>query len=142
MTRWMLMLAVVVLLLLSAGCGRRPSYGFSLPPGDVHAGQVAFTDLGCASCHQVKGVNLPAPTKTPAVELGGEVRVVPTAGELTSEISCPARSITAGFPKQETVGARSAMPDLTERMTVRQMADLIAFLRAHYELSPSLPSGA
>lgn len=140
MTRWMFMLAVVVLLLLSAGCGRRESYGFSLPPGDAHAGKVAFTELGCATCHQVRGVNLPAPA-TPAVELGGEVRVVPTAGELTSEISCPARSITTGFPKREAVGAHSAMPDLTERMTVRQMADIIAFLRAHYELSPSLPSG-
>jgi len=26
------------------------------------------------------------------------------------------------------------MPDYTERMTVRQLADLVAFLQAHYEV--------
>lgn len=141
MTRWMLMLAVVVLLLLSAGCGRRPSYGFTLPPGDVHAGKVAFTNLGCVTCHRVQGENLPTPTQSPVVELGGMVRVVPTAGELTTEIACPARSITTGFPKKEMAGVETAMPDLTQRMTVRQMADIVAFLRAHYEVTPVPPPG-
>jgi hypothetical protein len=136
MTRWFVTLAVVLLLLMSIGCGRRTSHGFKLPPGDAAAGKAAFAELGCATCHSVEGVDLPAPHTVPVVALGGRTAVFPTIGELTTDIIFPeARMAEAtmapGTPRHPP------MPDLADRMTVRQMADLVTFLQEHYEYSPT-----
>jgi hypothetical protein len=36
-------------------------------------------------------------------------------------------------------GGVSRMPDYEDRMTVRQMVDLVAFLQAQYTVRPSMP---
>ncbi len=140
MTRWLVMVAVVLLLILTLGCsGRRSGYGFHLPSGDPEAGQAAFAQLECVSCHRVDGVDLPAAsvaTVTP-VRLGGPVALLPTAGELTTDIINPSRELAVGYrATQIMVAGHSRMPDYTHRMTVRQMADLVAFLESRYQYAP------
>jgi mono/diheme cytochrome c family protein len=138
MARWLLLAAAVLLLVLAmAGCASRQSSGFHLPDGDPAAGQQAFVTLQCHTCHRVSGVDLPEPSATPAVRLGGDVIALPTYGELTSDIIAPSADFATGYPADRImVAGHSRMPDYTQKMSVRQMADLVAFLHARYSLRP------
>jgi mono/diheme cytochrome c family protein len=127
-------LAVLLMLLVPlAGCsGRHSPSGFRLPPGDAEAGQAAFVDLKCAECHTVQGVSLPAPTAQTAVALGGRRMLPRTDGDLTTDIILPSSHFASGYPASAVQqGAASKMPDYTRTMTVKQLADLVAFLQAH-----------
>jgi mono/diheme cytochrome c family protein len=131
-------LAVILLVLLSVSActGRRSPSGFRLPPGDAAAGQKTFADLQCTTCHSVAGVDLPAPTIPNPVALGGRVALPPTDGDLTTDIIMPSSHFARGYPADQVQeGARSKMPDFTEKMTVRQLADLVAFLQVHYGIT-------
>jgi mono/diheme cytochrome c family protein len=119
-----------------AGCfsSRRSPSGFRLPPGDATAGQKAFVDLQCTTCHTVAGADtLPPPTVPTPVALGGRKPLPPTDGDLTTDIIMPSSHFASGYPAAQTQeGAKSKMPDYTSTMTVRQLADLVAFMQAHY----------
>jgi mono/diheme cytochrome c family protein len=137
MTRWLAAAVILLLVLALPGCmGRRAPSGFRLPPGDAEAGRAAFVALECHSCHTVAGVpDLPAPRLTPPIALGGKVPLPRTDGDLTTDIILPSSHFARGYPAEHVQeGARSKMPDYTERMSVRQLADLVAFLQAHYEV--------
>jgi L-cysteine S-thiosulfotransferase len=127
-------LAVLSLVALAAGCsGRHSPSGFRLPPGDVAAGEKAFVDLQCATCHTLPGAAMPAPSAATPVALGGRVVLPPTDGDLTTDIIMPASHFASGYPaSQVQEGSKSKMPDYTERITVRQLADLVAFLQTKY----------
>ena len=127
-------LAVLLMLLVPlAGCsGRHSPSGFRLPPGDAAAGQAAFVDLKCTQCHSVQGVTLPAPTAPAPVALGGRRMLPRTDGDLTTDIILPSSHFASGYPAEAVQqGAASKMPDYTRTMTVKQLADLVAFLQAH-----------
>jgi mono/diheme cytochrome c family protein len=136
--RRVLTAAVLVLCVgsLCAGCfsSRRSPSGFRLPPGDATAGQKAFVDLQCTTCHTMAGVeSLPAPTVPAPIALGGNKPLPPTDGDLTTDIIMPSSHFAEGYPAAQTQeGAKSKMPDYTTSMTVRQLADLVAFLQQHY----------
>jgi mono/diheme cytochrome c family protein len=137
MPRPILCAVVVLLLALAAACtpSRRSSAGFRLPDGDPGRGMTAFVSLECNSCHQVSGMDLPAaePRLPQPVVLGGRVPRQITDGYLTSAIINPSHAL-APFPVQLiAVDGRSRMPDYTSGLTARQLADLVAFLQAHYE---------
>lgn len=134
MTRHTPALAVILLLALSlTGClGRRAPTGFRLPPGNAAAGQATFVELKCNGCHTVKDVDLPAPSVSTVVELGGQVRLPRTDGEITTDIIMPSSHFAPGYPADQIeTGGKSNMPDYTTRMTIRQLADVVAFLQAH-----------
>jgi hypothetical protein len=117
-----------------AGCsGRHSPSGFRLPPGEAADGQAAFVDLKCTECHSVAGVTgLPAPTAPTPVALGGRRLLPRTDGDLTTDIILPSSHFASGYPADAVQrGAASRMPDYTRTMTVRQLADLVAFLQAH-----------
>ncbi len=142
MLRQTLCAAVVLLFALGVACtpSRRSSAGFRLPDGDADRGQTAFVALQCNSCHQVSGVDLPAAPSRFAepVVLGGRVPRQITDGYLTTAIINPSHAI-GPFPlTQVSVQGQSRMPDYTSGLTARQLADLVAFLQAHYE--PYQPS--
>lgn len=120
-------LAVVVLVSL-AGCqgARRSPSGFRLPPGDAAAGKQAFVDLKCYTCHSVQGEELPAASAPQVIELGGNKVLPPTDGDITTDIILP----SSHFSSQWKGGGRSPMPDYTRTMTVRQLADLVAFVQS------------
>lgn len=130
-------LVIVALLGTTAACnaGRHSSAGFRLPPdGDVERGKLVFVSTGCGTCHEVSGADMPRPTVQPPVPvvLGGEVDHAMTDGYLVASIVYPSYSL-ASYPKREiTSGGQSRMPSYADNLTVRQVADLVAFLQSRY----------
>lgn len=144
MTRWTLVAAVALLLVLGlVGCsGRHSPSGFRLPPGDAQAGKAVFVEAKCSTCHTVSGVDLPAPEMAPAIALGGAKALPPTDGDLTTDIILPSSHFARGYPaSQVQEGSKSKMPDYTTQLTIRQLADLVAFLQTRYTMAmpPALP---
>jgi len=134
MNRWKVAALLVVVACAWAGCtGRRSPGQFSLPAGNVEAGKAAFVDLKCYTCHTVEGVELPAAASPSPVKLGGRKPLPPTTGDLSTDIIMPSSHFAEGYPaSQVQEGAASKMPDFTSQITIRQLADLVAFLRSRY----------
>ncbi len=136
-------LAIALLLLTGAACssGRHSPAAFRLPPdADVARGKTAFVALGCNSCHEVSGVDLPRPSVQPPVPvvLGGLVDTRLSNAYLVTSIIYPSYEL-GSYPKAQVArGGQSRMPDYTETMTVRQLTDIVGFLQAHYFV-PRLP---
>lgn len=136
--------AVVLLLMTSAACGpsrNSPAAFRLLPDGDVERGKAAFVALGCHSCHEVSGVDLPRPTVQPPVpvKLGGSVSARLSDSYLVTSIIYPSYEL-APYPKEQiTSGRQSRMPHYTDRMTVRQLTDIVAFLQSQYFVPRRLP---
>jgi len=130
-------LLVASLWVATAACsrGRYAAADFHLPPdGNAGRGKDAFVALGCSTCHRVAGVDLPAPTVEPPVpvDLGGEVIHRLSDAYLATSMMHPSFEL-APYPKEQiTSGGQSRMPAYTDRMTVRQMTDIVTFLQAHY----------
>lgn len=140
MSRWLSgVLVVAAGVFLASGCsGRHSPSGFRLPPGDPDAGKKAFVELECHTCHTVAGVDFPKPTVETPVALGGRVVLPPTDGDLTTDIILPSSHFARGYPASAVrEGADSRMPDYTTRMTVRQLADLVAFMQTRYSVVSS-----
>jgi len=131
-------------LFVMAACdsGRHSSAGFRLPSdGDIQRGKVAFVELECAKCHQVAGADLPKPTIQPPVpvQLGGTVTKEVSDGYLVASIINPSYKL-ANYPAgMITEHGKSRMPEYADRITVRQMTDVVAFLQSHYTVrEPSM----
>jgi sulfur-oxidizing protein SoxX len=128
---------------LLTGCAAPTGGGrVSLPMGDSEAGKVAFGDLMCYTCHQVAGpaAAFPAPTASPPVpvELGAEA-VSPTRDQWVMSIIDPSHEIAPGY-REELVaeGKLSRMGDYSHLLTVRQLADLVAFLESLHTRSQAM----
>lgn len=135
------LLPLLVLLAGVVACdtGRHSATGFRLPlGGDARNGEATFVALGCYQCHEVSGVELPKPAVRPPVmvALGGQVAQDVTDGYLVTSIINPSYTL-APYPRELiTAGGRSRMPDYSERMTVRQLVDTVAFLQSRYTVIP------
>jgi hypothetical protein len=116
---------------------------FTLPPGDAERGQAAFLKFRCYDCHRVHGVDLP-PGEEPdqvMVELGGEVERLRNYGDLVTAIVNPSHRLAKGYdPSLVANEGKSRMTVYNDVMTVSQLADIVAFLQAHYELQPYEPT--
>jgi len=132
--------AIIVLTGAAVACstGRKGSAGFRLPDGDPVIGKQAFLAYRCHACHEVKGVELPAPVVDPPVpvRLGGDVYTPRTDGELATAILYPSHRIAAGRKTLVRSGQLSRMGDFTETMTLREMIDIVAFLQSTYKDVP------
>ncbi|MFN0165173.1 MAG: c-type cytochrome, partial [Bryobacteraceae bacterium] len=137
MSRWPTYLAFAAFVGAGLGCGsgRHSSAGFRLPDdGDAERGKAAFVALGCHGCHRVSGVDLPQATAqlSAPVALGGEVDKEMTDGYLVTSITYPSHRL-AHYPKDQiAIGGMSRMPLYTDRLTVRQLTDLVEFLQSRY----------
>ncbi|MGO9260180.1 MAG: c-type cytochrome [Bryobacteraceae bacterium] len=137
------LLTIAVLAMVSASCnsGRHSAAAFRLPPdGDADRGKAAFVTLGCNSCHEVSGADLPRPTVQPPVPvvLGGAVDSRLSDAYLVTSIIYPSYEL-APYPKDQiTSGGESRMPHYADRLTVRQLADIVAFLQSRYFV-PRMP---
>ena len=143
---WKFFVSLVVLLALgstSCGSGRYSSSGFRLPAdGSVERGKAAFVAFECHTCHLVPGSDLPRPTIQPPVPvlLGGTVSQPITDGFLVTSIINPSYQL-AHYPAEEiAVRGQSRMPHYADRMTVRQLTDIVEFLQAQYTIRP-MPRG-
>jgi len=137
-----IVISIVVLAVAGTGCsGRHSASAFHLPrDGDIERGKAAFVALGCNSCHEVSGVDLSRPTVQPPVPvvLGGTVDARLSDAYLVTSIIYPSYEL-APYPKDQiSSGGQSRMPHYEDRMTVRQLTDIVAFLQSRY-LVPRMP---
>jgi hypothetical protein len=106
-----------------------------LPQGDVQAGRLAFQDLKCHLCHRVAGERAFA---APIAELRGPdlnaLLQLQNPSDIAASIIVPSHSLS--IRTSEAVKAQlykqglSAMGDFSRAMTVRQLSDLLAYLRS------------
>ncbi len=130
-------LAIVILLAADLGCSssRHSSYALRLPAdGDAVSGRNAFVALGCPACHDVGGMDMPRPTVQPPVRvmLGGAVSARLSDAYLVTSIINPSADL-APYPKEQiTANGASRMPSYEDRISVRQLTDVVAFLQSRY----------
>jgi len=107
--------------------------GFFLPIGDPESGKKAFTELKCISCHQVMAdPDLPPPTASPPGPMLGTFDAFHTPGELADAIVSPSHHFAV--PEGRTQGGElSRMGDFRDVMTVRQLIDIVAYLKSQEE---------
>jgi mono/diheme cytochrome c family protein len=106
-----------------------------LPAGDPQAGRQVLLDLKCSVCHRVIGeATLPAPVSgTQGPDLDRALALRPAA-DVAAAIVVPSHSMS--IKTSEEVKKRleamvlSPMPDFSRTITVRQLADLLAYLRS------------
>jgi len=132
-----LMLAICIGALTACITDPKSSKGFRLPDGNTQAGQAVFIELQCNTCHQISGLDLPAPIQSGPVmiTLGGTVRTVRTYGELVSSVVNPSHKLIDSYPEdQVSRESKSLMTVYNDRMTVQQLIDLVAFLQSRYDV--------
>jgi len=105
-----------------------------LPQGDARAGRQAFQELKCHLCHRVAGEK---EFSSPIAELKGPdlnaTLQLQTASDIAAAIIAPSHSLSVRT--SESVKAQmwrqglSPMGDFSRALTVRQLADLLAYLR-------------
>lgn len=104
-----------------------------LPTGKIEAGRQAFLDLKCVVCHRVRGeTSFPAPlSDTPGPQLDRTLGLRP-ASEVANAIIVPSHSMSVrtsdDVKKRLESMLLSPMGDFTRSMTIRQLADLVAYL--------------
>jgi hypothetical protein len=136
------LLILFPLLAALVGCNARYSNAsFHLPPGaSAERGQAAFVELGCSGCHQVVGVNLPKTDSGPVtVVLGGEVDRKMTDAYLVTHVLDPNFRPPSSTRARMTTTVEVRMPAFADRITVRQLTDIVAFLQVHYRLRAMPP---
>ena len=107
----------------------------TLPAGDAKAGGQAFQDLKCYLCHQKVGdTRFPAPVGSArGPDLDDTLRRQ-SASDLAAAIVAPSHSMSVRTPKalRPALAKESASPmgDFSASLTVRQLADLLAYLGA------------
>ncbi len=112
---------------------------FAVPAGDHHTGRQVFVDFECFKCHDVVGENFPAPEAEqgdvgPALSgMGG----MHPAEYFVETIIDPNASVAWRLKhhKDEAKGylgadGTSKMPSYNDSMTVRQLIDLVAYLKS------------
>lgn len=116
---------------LHAHGGVPPGWTFRLPPGDPAGGRKVFSDMECFACHAVKGETFSATPKTPrgsGPDLSGMGAHHP-AEYFAESIMNPNRVIVDG-PGYTGPDGLSRMPSYADTMTIKQLADVVAYLKS------------
>lgn len=101
-----------------------------LPSGDAAAGRQAFIDLSCTACHRVWMENgFPEPFSAAIGPELGPHQAGQQPGRLATSIVAPSHVISEDVKKQMKASL-SPMGDFSQIMTVRQLIDLIAYIRS------------
>lgn len=119
-----------------AACAREappPAGGISLPEGDADRGRETYRELHCYTCHAVEGEEFPPQGASPptGVVLGETWDRRLSDDELVTAIINPSHEIAPEYEKARvtSLGDTSRMGNYADIMTVRQLVDLVAFLR-------------
>ena len=113
-----------------AGHRTPEGWKFTLPKGDPAKGREVFAKLECYACHEVKGERFPAPTEQ--AKIGPELsQMAPLhAAEFFAEaVINPSAVIDKGKGYQAADGS-SKMPEFNDSLTVKELIDLVAYLRS------------
>jgi mono/diheme cytochrome c family protein len=125
--------------------GMTSDWKFTLPQGDPVAGRKIFVEVECYKCHEVKGEEFPALAE-------GEKGVGPELSQMAGmhpleffaeSIINPNAVIDPDAKKLEYVGedGKSKMPDYNSVLTVKQVADLAAYIASFKGLKPNAHTG-
>ena len=123
--------------------GHRTPAGWKLswPKGDRARGRAAFVKFECASCHEVRGERFPAPRERdklgPELSQMGPLHEV---GYFVEAIVNPNAVVERGKGYEASDGS-SKMPSYNGSLTVQELIDLVAYLKA-LRAPPSSPRGA
>ena len=115
-----------------AGHGMASEWKFTLPAGDPAAGRKVFMEVECYKCHEVKGKTFPAVADADrgvGPELSQMAGMHPV--EFFAEsIMNPNAVIDPDAEKKGYLGddGKSKMPNYNDVLTVKQLADLAAYL--------------
>ena len=130
-------LLLLLLALLAVACAYP---GFPIQEGDINRGKQAFVDHQCHQCHSVSETQLPPLAGSDVVlELGGEIINARTYTDLMTSIINPSHVQSEKYRQESALSARAnvnspmPMPDI-DRMTVRQLIDIVTFLDSKYIL--------
>ncbi|MEL7491469.1 MAG: c-type cytochrome [Pseudomonadota bacterium] len=139
---WAVWLATGVALAACDG-GPKSGRGFTLPEGDIAAGEAAFVQFHCTDCHAVAGRDDLREGVDPVmtVTLGGRTTRIQTYGQLVTSVINPSHKISQKYIVEGVaVGDESVMRKYNDVMTVSEMTDIVAFLQEQYELEPFTPT--
>ena len=105
----------------------------TLPAGNAKAGRQAFDDLKCYVCHQKTGeARFPAPVSAARGPDLDETLRRQSASDVAAAIVAPSHSMSVRTPQmlRPSLARESASPmgDFSATLTVRQLADLLAYL--------------
>jgi len=125
---------------LHAHRGVPRGWKFLIPPGDAPEGRKVFIAFECFACHEVKGEDFPQESKTPrgsGPDLTGMGSHHP-AEYFAESIINPNRVIVLG-PGYTGADSLSKMPSYADTMTVKQLIDIVAYLKSL--TGGSMPAG-
>ena len=128
---------------LHAHGGVPKGWKFLVPPGDPARGREAFVAMECFACHAVSGEDFPKTSKRsqePGPELTGMGRHHP-AEYFAESIVNPNRVIVQG-PGYTGTDGLSKMPSYDDVMTVRQLVDIVAYLKSLKSGTMHEPAGS
>jgi len=103
----------------------------SFPQGNVDAGRLVFRAQKCFVCHEVAGLEgkgMKIRTFVPAPLLDSRL-AKKDPGDVITAVIAPSHHVSELVAKQSG-GKLSPMGDFTTTLTVRQLIDLVAFLRS------------
>jgi hypothetical protein len=126
--------------LLMACSEYQESKGFSLPEGDPESGQLVFIEYRCIECHTLAGTEftdeLEDFEREIMVRIGGETTRVKSYGDLVTSIINPSHRLAKGYAVEDVIDAEgeSRMRNYNEELNVRELIDLVAFLKSKYKL--------
>jgi len=116
---------------LHARGGVPRGWKFLIPPGNAAEGRKVFVSLECFACHEVKNEDFPKDSKTPkgpGPALTGMGAHHP-AEYFAESILNPNRVIVMG-PGYTGPDNLSKMPSYAETMTLKQLIDVVAYLKS------------
>jgi mono/diheme cytochrome c family protein len=116
---------------LHAHGGVPPGWRFAFPDGDPRAGRAVFEKLECYKCHAIRGESFPNAPREPGdsgPELTGMGANHPVE-YLAESVLSPNAVIVTG-PGHTGPDGLSVMPDYRDTLTVGELVDLVAYLRA------------
>ena len=120
--------------------GTPTGWRLTWPAGDPARGRDVFTRYECFSCHEVRGE--PFPVSHDAENVGPELAAMGPAheAEYFVEAIINPNAVVEGGRGYEAADGSSKMPSYNDTLTVQELLDLVAYLKA---LRPTPgPSGA
>lgn len=119
--------------------GTPEGWKFTWPAGDPNKGREIFAKLECYKCHEVLGESFPAPADRERI--GPELSFMAPLHEaeyFAEAIINPSAVIEKGKGYAAPDGT-SKMPSFNDSVTVQEVVDLVAYLRAL--TPPTQPAG-
>lgn len=124
-----------------AGCdqGADSPRGFSLPQGDVEAGEIAVKKHNCLACHNIDGLDNSTINSEldKRVKLGVASAKITTYAELVTSIINPSHRIARKHGQiTSDENDESLMLNYNDVMTVTELVDIVAYLQPKYRVTP------